>query len=387
MKKATVILLLLFYLSSNMLFAQVGINNDNSGPDGSAMLDVKSSSKGFLPPRMTQAELNAITNPADGLMVYCTDCGDQSTGSPAMFINGSWYIFHLSCLPPVSPFQGSHVPFDDQIVWNWSAVPWATGYKWNTSDDYSSATDLGNITSKTETGLTCNTPYVRYVWTYNSCGNSAPVTLSQSTLECQSWSCGQPITDNRDSKVYNTVQIGTQCWFQQNLNIGTRINGSQDQADNGIIEKYCYNNDEANCATFGGLYQWDELMQYVTTEGAKGICPTGWHLPTDLEWTALTDFLGGVSVAGGKMKEAGYAHWNSPNTGATNSSGFTAFAAGYRSDNGGFGSLATNAQFWSSSQLIETGAYGRGLYYESVLVSHYGDYYKIYGFSCRCLKD
>ena len=77
----------------------------------------------------------------------------------------------------------------------------------------------------------------------------------------------------------------------ENLNVGTRISGSSNQTNNSIIEKYCYDDLEANCNTYGGLYQWDEAMQYSATEGVKGICPTGWHLPTDAEWTTLADFL------------------------------------------------------------------------------------------------
>ncbi|MBK7215160.1 MAG: fibrobacter succinogenes major paralogous domain-containing protein [Bacteroidales bacterium] len=123
-------------------------------------------------------------------------------------------------------------------------------------------------------------------------------------------------------KIYRTIQIGNQCWLKDNLNIGSRINGSLDQTDNGIIEKYCYNNLESNCDNYGGLYQWGETMNYSTSEGSKGICPDGWHIPRDIEWIALRIYLGGIDTAGGKMKEPRNSHWHSPNTGATNSSGF-----------------------------------------------------------------
>ncbi len=128
-------------------------------------------------------------------------------------------------------------------------------------------------------------------------------------------------------------------------------------ANNSIIEKYCYNNSTANCDIYGGLYQWNEMMQYTTTPGAQGICPaTGWHLPTDAEWTILTTFLGGEGIAGGKMKttgtiEAGTGLWYAPNTGATNESGFTALPGGYRSDNGDFDGLGYYAYFWSSTEI------------------------------------
>ena len=161
--------------------------------------------------------------------------------------------------------------------------------------------------------------------------------------------CGNTVTYG--GKNYKTVQIGTQCWFRENLNIGTRINRDSSQKNNGIIEKYCYDDNEDNCNTYGGLYYWDELMQYVKTEGAKGICPEGWHIPTDEEWTILVEFLGGDSLAGVKMKEAGTAHWYSPNTGATNSSGFTALPGGIRAWVSGYRyyNISFSTYFWSST--------------------------------------
>lgn len=158
-------------------------------------------------------------------------------------------------------------------------------------------------------------------------------------------------------KIYQTVQIGTQCWFRENLNIGVRIDKDSAQKDNGIIEKYCYDDNEDNCNTYGGLYYWDELMQYVTTEGVRGICPDGWHIPTDAEWNILVGFLGGDSVAGGKMKEAGTVHWLSPNTGATNSSGFTALPGGFRqwiSIAYYYDYITYGTYFWSSSLEYDT---------------------------------
>ena len=114
--------------------------------------------------------------------------------------------------------------------------------------------------------------------------------------------------------------------------------------NNGIIEKYCYDDDPANCDVYGGLYQWDEMMGYTTTEGVQGICPVDWHIPTDAEWDILQNYLGGFNVAGGKLKEAGTIHWNAPNAGATNSSGFTALPNGYRDGGvGNFWALGTNA--------------------------------------------
>ena len=192
-------------------------------------------------------------------------------------------------------------------------------------------------------------------------------------------------------QTYNTVLIGTQCWFKENLNIGTRINGSQEQTNNSSIEKYCYNDLESNCNIYGGLYQWNEMMQYVNIEGVKGICPNGWHIPKDSEWTILTTFLGGENTAGGKMKETGTVHWSPPNTGATNSSGFTALASGWRSNNGNgaFGEIMIWSDIWSSTQYNATTAWYRGLIYsnEAVLRPDYSYGIKIGGFAARCLKD
>ncbi len=197
-----------------------------------------------------------------------------------------------------------------------------------------------------------------------------------------------------EGQTYNTVQIGDQCWFRENLNVGTKINSTQDgyqQQDNGTIEKYCYNNDEANCAIYGGLYEWPEAMQYVTTEGVQGICPEDWHVPTDGDFTALTDYLGGLSVAGGKMKttgtiEAGTGLWYDPNTDATNESGFSGLPGGIRaSSTGSFVNIGFYGYFWSSSQYSTTNAWSRDLY------CHIASVYRGYpskegGFSVRCLK-
>jgi uncharacterized protein (TIGR02145 family) len=99
--------------------------------------------------------------------------------------------------------------------------------------------------------------------------------------------CPDVYTVTYEGKVYNTIQILSQCWLKENLDVGTMIPGSQVSADNGIIEKYCYNDDAINCNIYGGLYSWDEMMQYYTLEGAQGICPPGWHVATDDDWKLL----------------------------------------------------------------------------------------------------
>lgn len=366
--------------------AQIGINDDNSLPDNSAMLEVKSNNKGFLPPRMTLSEINAIDGPAQGLVVFCTDYGTNGAGSLFFFSGGAWYSLSGTCVNPGIPAEEDHLAFPFGITWNWSVVPGATGYRWNTVNDYGSSTDMGASQSMTENGLTCLTRYYRYVWAYNGCGNSQPVTLSDSTPACP-WVCGNSITDDRDGRTYSTVQVGTQCWMAQNLNIGILNNY---QSDNQTIEKFCYNNLESNCDVYGGLYQWNEMMQYVMTPGVRGICPENWHLPTDEELSTLTDFLGGPGVAGGPMKEAGTAHWASPNTGATNESGFTLLPGGSRDYLGSFSALGERGSLWSSTFNAPASfdcSWNVDLYYNSDDVVRQGGAMLVNAFNVRCVKD
>jgi uncharacterized protein (TIGR02145 family) len=217
--------------------------------------------------------------------------------------------------------------------------------------------------------------------------------------------CGQAVTYAGES--YPTVQIGTQCWFQKNVNVGTMVLGANNQTNNGVLEKYCYNNDPANCTIYGGLYQWAEAVQYQngasnTTSpspafagNVRGICPTGWHLPSDAEYCTLTTFLDATvncgtigwsgTDAGGKMKSTS-GLWTSPNTGATNSSGFSALPGGDRRNNGTFFNVRGSTDFRSSSEYSATNAITR------VLVNRYSNFYrdynsKSYGFSARCIQD
>ena len=390
----------MFLISGISIIAQVSISVDSTQPDQSAMLDVKSTSKGLLLPRVTHVRVDSIMNPANGLLLYCTDCGNAGGGALVMFISGAWCIFNPGCLLPRPPSSGIHVPTSIHITWNWNPVSYATGYKWNTTNNYATATNLAGVTTITETGLTCNTPYTRYVWAYSACGNSAVTTLNQSTLSC-SFICGQAFTDTRDGKTYNTVLIGSQCWMKENLNIGTRISGSINQKNNDTIEKYCNNDLDANCAVYGGLYQWDELMNYSLASnsnpsGRQGICPVGWHVPSDVEWCQMETYLDASincattgwkgTNAGGKMKEVGTSHWANPNTGATNSSGFMCLPGGYRLPSGGFETLATGADFWTTSGSSSSNSWYRTLANNSALVyRNFGE--KTYAFSGRCIND
>lgn len=181
MKKLSLYIAILL-LNSSALFSQVAINTDGSAPEPSAVLDVSSSSKGLLIPRMTFTQLNAIQNPVEGLMVYCTNCNPDGTGVISIRHEGKWNVIDLDCNVPNSPSDGIHVPAVTQIIWKWNTVPIALGYKWNTVNDYSTAIDKGSATLATETGLSCWTSYTRYVWAYNECGPSAVQELTQISL-------------------------------------------------------------------------------------------------------------------------------------------------------------------------------------------------------------
>ena len=177
----------------------------------------------------------------------------------------------------------------------------------------------------------------------------------------------------------------------ENLNIGTAILANQEQTNNTVIEKYCYDDNETNCNIYGGLYQWDECMNYGASSnsnpsGRQGICPEGWHVPSDAEWIVLTTYLGGESVAGGQMKETGTLHWASPNGNATNTSGFTGLPGGENREFMGFVDLNYYSHFWSATEINSTHAWHLGLAYSVGAVSHWYEV-KTTAFSVRCLKD
>jgi uncharacterized protein (TIGR02145 family) len=550
--------LFMILLNSTCLSGQVSINTTGAQPDNSAMLDINSTSKGLLIPRMNFQQRNGIISPAEGLVIYCTDCDSDGTGTLSIFQNGRWLNLSVSCpspgtpaegthlsgvlqitwnwiaapisagyrwssisdygsamdmgnitaytetglsentaynryvwsynscgftgpqvlnattgyipeppiegihipsgssitwswnsvagatgykwgltndynaaiekytstshdetglacnsvyiryvwtyndyghsdaavltqttslVPPPSPVSGTHSASETEIVWSWNSVPEATGYRWNTVNNYGSAMDLGNTLSRTESGLSCNTSYTRYVWAYSACGTSGSVILTQSTNPC-GWACGQPITDARDGKIYNTVQVGTQCWIKENMNIGTMVTGGSGQANNSTIEKYCYDNNEDSCTVYGGLYQWNEAMQYYTVQGSQGVCPAGFHIPSVSEWDVLRDYLGGQSIAGGSMKETGTRYWAAPNTGATNSSSFSDRGAGTfrQSPYNYFYLLREAGIFWTSTESNASNAYRRDTHYTSAELSPY-NCSKNEAFSVRCIKD
>ncbi len=194
-----------------------------------------------------------------------------------------------------------------------------------------------------------------------------------------------------EGQTYNTVQVGDQCWLRENLNVGNMIQSDVIQTNNGIIEKYCYGHSDGKCAIFGGLYQWDEVMNYDSVEGVRGICPEGWHVPTRVEWETLSQFLGGNSVSGGKTKETSTENWKFPNTGATDSVGFTALPAGERLasedyEMGWYVNLGQRTFLWTSTH-ASYGPYCWNLYFASLGSSPQTPDGPTSGYSVRCIKD
>lgn len=188
--------------------------------------------------------------------------------------------------------------------------------------------------------------------------------------------------------VYDTINIGSQVWLKQNLKTTKYRNGDAIPNVTGntiwsglTTGAYCdYANTPSNSTSYGRLYNW------YTVNDSRKICPTGYHVPTDAEWTTLETYLGGSSAAGGKLKEIGLSHWLSPNTGATNSTGFTALPGGYRDFDGTYSVIGSDGLWWSSTENSSTSVWYRSIDFNYSTLFKY-DYYKIVGFSVRCLKD
>ena len=253
------------------------------------------------------------------------------------------------------------------------------------------------------TGLTENTIYHCRIKAVNVGGTTySPNDITFTTTQ----TTNTTVTDI-DGNIYPTVNIGNQTWMAEDLRVTHYPNGDAiphiidntewaNLADDNTSDAYCfYNNDNITGAgSWGALYTWAAAMSdnavssSTNPSGVQGVCPDGWHLPSDAEWTELTDYLGGTSVAGGKMKETGTTHWNSPNTGATNESGFSALPGGYRYyyGTGAFYNAGYLGGWWSATESSGTNAWLRYLYYYDAEATRYSND-KSFGFSVRCVRD
>jgi uncharacterized protein (TIGR02145 family) len=228
-------------------------------------------------------------------------------------------------------------------------------------------------------GLLTNTTYYLRAYVTNAVGTVYSNEVSFKTLE--------PIIDI-EGNTYNITSIGNQIWLASNLkttklNDGTSIPNVTDGTtwSNLITPGYCwYNNDAFTYkADYGGLYNW-----YTVNTGK--LCPQGWHVPSDTEWTTLTTFLGGEIVSGGKLKETGLTHWNTPNSGATNETGFNAIPGGICAGGGAFYNIGGIVVFWSSTEFSTNYAVLRNIYYHYSNVNRETTERRV-GLSVRCLKD
>ena len=258
-------------------------------PQSSAKLDVNSTTQGFLPPRMTYAERNAIASPAQGLIIYCTDCG--LTGGEPQYYNGGYW----------ANLAGEQAALPIPVI------------------------SISNLTWMTK------------------------------NLDVTTYRNGDPIPEVTDGTVWASLTTGAWCW---------------------------YNNDPATYSSYGRLYNW------YAVHDTRGLAPVGWSLAGPGDFDAIANCLGGISVAGGDFKEAGTSHWNSPNTGATNSFGFTALPAGSRSStDGAFSGIGTITSWWTNVIAAVGLARIRSVFSSNTNILGPNSYiYYNTGLSVRCVK-
>jgi hypothetical protein len=358
-------------------FLGVAIKTDNSSPHHSAMLDVSATDKGVLIPRLTNAERDAIL-PVAGLAIYNT------TVNNIEFYNGAaWYQFSTSLI--AVPTSGTHVPSATQIIWNWNAVTGASGYKWNTTNDYATSTDIGNTITKTETALACNTGYTRYAWAYNSCGYSSPITMSQTTSAC--FTCGSSITINHlagtVAPVAKIVTYGTvtnipgepsKCWITSNLGADHQATAKNDATEASAGWYFQFNRKQG--------YKHDGIIRIPATTWISSISEnsswvaandpctlefgSGWRIPTGSEW-------GNVDATG---------NWTSSN--GPWSSALKLHAAGslHYSD-GSLQSRGINGSYWSTDMDNATNAWLLGF----STGCNINSYNKAFAVTVRCIKN
>jgi uncharacterized protein (TIGR02145 family) len=203
------------------------------------------------------------------------------------------------------------------------------------------------------------------------CANAASLNIT--VLNPLPFFCDSPLTDIRDNKQYPTVKLGAQCWMAANLNFGTQIPSSAMQRDNCTVEKYCFNDIPSNCSTFGGLYQWDEMMQFEAVESIQGLCPPGWHVPSENEWNTLFGQYISNGFAGSPLKYTGY-------------SGFNAFLNGIRFDNRNWNFDAFATFLWSSTSHGPVKAWAHAMNSFNPSVSYYPGN-RSNAFYIRCMKN
>lgn len=328
---------------------------------------------------------------------YATNSAGTSYGNEIIFTTTNVPIAltttSISSVTQTSGKSGGNVTSDGGAAITARGVCWGISTNPTTADSKTiDGTGAGVFTSNI-TGLSPNTKYYVRAYATNNLGTSYGDELILKTYTGS-------VTDI-EGNIYNTVTIGTQEWMVENLKTtkyadGTLIllvNTTSNWDALPITSRaYCWFNDNiSNKDTYGALYNWSAAMNGAISSITKpsavqGVCPTGWHLPSVAEWTELETYLGGQSITGGKMKEAGTTHWASPNTGATNESGFSGLPGGYRYHTGQFAFSPTAGYWWSTSESSTTNAYGRFLGSDFPSIQYSGNFKKA-GSSVRCLKN
>ncbi|MBA4317629.1 MAG: hypothetical protein C0412_04435 [Flavobacterium sp.] len=272
------------------------------------------------------------------------------------------------------------------LTWNYSWYALSYKLQVSTSSEFTSFVfNQGGLTNLSQliSGLNASTTYYWRVSAANNIGTSTYSLVRSFTIGSigNASSCAGMPTVTYQGKVYNTIQVGNQCWLKENLDVGNMIiSGTASNSSNSIIEKYCYNNDTANCTTYGGFYKWSEAMASSRIPGSKGICPTGFHIPTYFELQGLVTSASGNSNS---LKAIGQGF----DTGAgTDTTGFRALIGGFYNYDNYFYGMGFDTFFWSSTETGNSDAYTMYLNGNGSNVT-FRYYFKDYGLNVRCLKD
>lgn len=285
---------------------------------------------------------------------------------------------------------GGNVTSDGGGAVTTRGVCWSRATAPSLADDHTSdGTGTGSFASDL-TNLAPNTTYHARAYATNVAGTGWGNEVTFATLP----SLPDTTVTDVDGNVYRTIKIGDQVWMAENLRVTRYRNGDPLPKVTGNsawaaldAPAYCwYGNDStAHGATYGALYNWYAVDSVAN--GHRSVCPSGWHIPSEAEWTILTTSLGGIDVAGGKMKEAGTSHWLPPNAGATNESRFCGLPGGYRGyTNGRYENVGLFGHWWSATPSDAAEAWGEGLFTFEAAANH-SPSVKKNGFSIRCVRD
>jgi uncharacterized protein (TIGR02145 family) len=318
---------------------------------------------------------------AGALLIFTGNCKKDNEHVPELTTNVVSYI------TPIAAVCGGEVTSEGSSTVTAKGVCWSTDHIPTISDSkISDGTGKGSFTS-TLTGLKANTKYYVRAYATNNAGTAFGSVETFTTPYDHTGETG--IVKDIGGNVYQTIGIGSQIWMKENLKT-LRFKDSSaipfvPENDAWSLQfikpAYCwYDNDEDKYKnTYGALYNWRAVI-------TGNLCPAGWHVPTQDEWTILEIFLGGSSVAGGKMKESGSDHWLSPNTGATNESGFTALPGSIRTSYGTYEDIGEGTCFWTSTISNVNSAWYRSLDYMAADLFG-GSNLQLWGCSIRCIKD